>query len=366
MGEAHRLKLEEQSRLAMAAPAAAHYSGGHTDADTTATQSSSRFGERRDDRPSCSHCGKRGHRKEQCWVLHPDMLPDYIKQRERHSSRTSRREAKKATKKGSRKEGERAARAQRSSGPDESDDSTGWASCAVLADDLEEETTEDASAAAFKGEATATAASATTSATTSASLRASGLNEEKVSVHSTGIKGRSLMTDWLVDSGASLHYCHQREMFDTFEPVVGKSRSVILGDGRRIPVLGCGTLKVTVPVVGGLSAGTLSNVQFTPDMAVNLLSVPSLTEAGWEVRFLGRDCTVRKGRKVIARARKVANKLFQLTMAKRAQPAVGGVVKGQDGYAHVARVLTTPSAQISSSLSRPRPSPLLTPGCSLP
>ena len=97
MGEAHRLKLEEQSRLAMAAPAAAHYFGGHTNADATATQSSSRFGERRDDRPSCSHCGKRGHRKEQCWVLRPDMLPDYIKPH-RHSSRASRREGKQASK----------------------------------------------------------------------------------------------------------------------------------------------------------------------------------------------------------------------------------------------------------------------------
>jgi hypothetical protein len=177
-------------------------------------------------------------------------------------------------------------------------------------------------------------------AASGAAVRASQFDdsesEAKVSVYSTGIKGKSLVTDWLVDSGASLHYCHQREMFDTFEPVTGKGRSVILGDGRRIPVAGCGTLKMSVPVLGGLSSATLTNVQYTPDMAVNLLSVPSLTEAGLEVRFLDRGCTIRRRRKVIARARKVANNLFQLTMAKRVQPAAGSG-QTQDGSAHVAQ-----------------------------
>ena len=173
----------------------------------------------------------------------------------------------------------------------------------------------------------------------SAALRASeSPDEEKVSIHSVGIKGKSLVTDWLVDSGASLHYCHQREMFDTFEPMTGKGKSVILGDGRRIPVSGYGTLKVSVPVFGGLSTTTLTNryVQYTPDMAVNLLSVSCLTETGLEVRFIDRDCTIRRGRKVIARARKVANKLFQLTMAKRM--AHSGKSQESDNSAHVAQL----------------------------
>jgi transposase InsO family protein len=339
MGEAHRLKLEEKSRqVATAAPAAAHYSSGHADAGTTATQSSSRSGERQDDRPTCSHCGKRGHRKANCWTLHPAMLPDDIKQRGqrgRQPNRVSSRDSKKASKKSSRKEGEssrkegeRASRAQRDSDDDEASDSSGnWASCAVLVDD--DDASDDAGA-----ELAVPATPA--AALTPSSMHASGADEEKVTVHSTGIKGRSLASDWLVDSGASLHYCHQRDMFDTFKPVTGKGRSVLLGDGRRIPVVGCGTLKVSVPVFGGLSAGTLTNVQYTPDMAVNLLSVPSLTETGLEVRFLDRDCTIRRGRKVIARARKVANKLFQLTALKRERPAAQGGAS-QGGSAHVAQ-----------------------------
>ena len=283
------------------------------------------------DRPSCSHCGKRGHRKERCWTLHPDMLPDHVKQRGqrgREPNRVSSKDSKKASKKSSRKEGERASRAQRDSDDDEASDSSGnWVGCAVLVDD--DDVSDDAGA-----ELAVPATPA--AALTPTSMHASGTDEEKVTVHSTGIKGRSLASDWLVDSGASLHYCHQRDMFDTFKPVTGKGRSVLLGDGRRIPVVGCGTLKVSVPVFGGLSAGTLTNVQYTPDMAVNLLSVPSLTETGLEVRFLDRDCTIRRGRKVIARARKVASKLFQLTALKREQPpAQGGASQG--GSAHVAQ-----------------------------
>ena len=283
------------------------------------------------DRPSCSHCGKRGHRKERCWTLHPDMLPDHVKergQRGREPNRVSSKDSKKASKKSSRKEGERASRAQRDSDDDEASDSSGnWVGCAVLVDD--DDVSDDAGA-----ELAVPATPA--AALTPTSMHASGTDEEKVTVHSTGIKGRSLASDWLVDSGASLHYCHQRDMFDTFKPVTGKGRSVLLGDGRRIPVVGCGTLKVSVPVFGGLSAGTLTNVQYTPDMAVNLLSVPSLTETGLEVRFLDRDCTIRRGRKVIARARKVASKLFQLTALKRVQPAAQGAAS-QHGSAHVAQ-----------------------------
>lgn len=325
MGEAHRLKLDESSRQATSA--AAHYSSGQPDPSTAPKQTGSRPDERQDDRPTCSHCSKRGHKKEKCWTLYPDLAPEHVKQRRQQSSRAGKKDAKKSSRKVSRKEGKRASHAQHDSDQESSDSSEGWASCAVAA-----EGDEDDDGAAPKP----TASAVPPPASASASMHASESDEEKVSVYSTGIKGQSLVTDWLVDSGASLHYCHQREMFDTFEPVTGKGRSVILGDGRRIPVAGCGTLKMSVPVFGGLSAGTLTNVQYTPDMAVNLLSVPSLTESGLEVRFLDRDCTIRRGGKVIARARKVANKLFQLTMAKRAQPAAGSG-KNQDGSAHVAQ-----------------------------
>jgi len=304
MGEWHRLQMDEKDRRSAIA-AAAYYTGVQP-----SRGNSSPSDKRKDDRPVCSHCDKRGHRKEKCWQLHPDLAPDGVKERRQQS------------KKDGKKDGKKAAHAQHHSSSDDESSDGDWASCAVLV----EEDEDDSSASKL---ASAVTALASAPALASASMRASKSDDEAVSVHSAGIKGKSLMTDWLVDSGATLHCCCEREMFDTLEPMRGKGRSVTLGDGRRVPVAGCGTLKVNVSVLGRLSAGTLRNVQYTPDMAVNLLSVPSLTSAGLEVLFGDRDCTIRRGRKVVARARKVANKLFQLTVVKRAEPAALSVKSDQ-------------------------------------
>jgi transposase InsO family protein len=325
LGEAHRLKLDESSRQSAPTPmsAAAHYSSrGRPEPAAAPWQTAG------GEKPTCSYCNKRGHTQEKCWQRYPDQAPDHWKQR-RSQSKTQSDRGKRAGQKSRSGRGEgQAGSAQQHEDDDEgqSPRSPRWAHCAVTTEEDEDDVT--------------MAPPASVPASVPASLSASEPTDAKVSVYSVGIKGKSLVTDWLVDSGASLHYCHQREMFDSFEAVTGKGRWVILGDGRRIPVAGYGTLRMSVPVFGGLNAATLTNVQFTPDMAVNLLSVPSLTEAGMEVRFLGRDCTIRQGRKVIARARKVANNLFQLTMAKTVTVAVtaphtAGIRGSHDGSAHV-------------------------------
>jgi transposase InsO family protein len=337
MGEAHRLRLDESSRQTPANPSTALYSSGQSALSTAPKQTDSPSDER-NGRPFCTHCRNLGHKKDTCWKLHPDLAPEHKPRRQRSSR--SRKDGKESSNKASSKEGKRASRAQYDSDEESSDGQgsppprrrdrspDGWSHCAVTA-----ENDEDGDCEAPRQVATAIPPSV--SGRASVSLRASESPvEEKVSIHSVGIRGKSLVTDWLVDSGASLHYCHQREMFDAFESITGKGKSVILGDGRRIPVSGYGTLKVSVPVFGGLIATSLTNVQYTPDMAVNLLSVSCLTETGLEVRFVDRECTIRRGRKVVARAYKVANRLFQLTVAKRT--AQSG--KSQDNSAHVAQL----------------------------
>ena len=325
LGESQRLQMEAKDRRVTSA--AAHYSKGQPNAD-----------DRKDERPTCSHCEKRGHKADKCWTLHPELTPGYVQQRQqrRSSQRDSKKDAKKDGKRDSKKDSKRAAPARHESNSD-SESSGGWASssyCAVLMDDEEDGDEDDGTALEQAASAVIElpSGSVPASAPLHAPMRAAQLVEEAVSLHSVGIKGGSLMSDWLVDSGASLHYCHERDLFDTLEPVSG--RFVLLGDGRRIPVMGCGTLKVSASVSGRLSTATLANVQYTPDMTVNLLSVSGLTSTGLEVRFCDRDCTIRRGRKVVARARKVANKLFQLTMAKRVEPAQRSK-KSQAGSAHI-------------------------------
>lgn len=141
------------------------------------------------------------------------------------------------------------------------------------------------------------------------------------SLHSTGVKSTTEL-DWLVDSGASLHYCRHREWFDAFEPLTGKF--VKVGDGRRLAIVGRGNLRVDVPLPqGGLAAATIRNVQFVPELAVNLLSVSAMAGAGLEVNFKGDRCVIRtKNNQVAGVARKIANKLYSFTVrAKPPQPA---------------------------------------------
>jgi hypothetical protein len=285
MGEQSRLRLDEKER-GTRGTAAANYSAPNSAKTSKKPKDEWQTQEKKGAaRPTCSHCRKSGHNADDCWNLHPDLMPERYRQMQKKASK-------------------RASRAQHHSSDESGEDDNGWAGFGLL---TVEETDED--------HATVVAAAPVVDIPEQVSLAAKAKKEQRVSVRSNGIKHASLETNWFMDSGASLHYCRETEMFDTFMPTTGKH--VLLGDGRRIPVLGHGRLKVNAPTFDGLSAGTLKDVQYTPDMAVNLLSVSSLTEAELEVRFKKGDCTVLDGERVVARARKVANKLYQLPLAKR-------------------------------------------------
>lgn len=299
MGEQSRLRLDEKERGTGGTAAANYSSSAKTSKkpkDEWQTQEKKGAA-----RPTCSHCSKSGHSADDCWTLHPDLMPERYKKRQKASKRAS--------------------RAQHHSSDESGEDDHGWAGFGLLE---VEETDED--------HAAAVAAAPVVDLPQQVSLTAKANEEQRVSVRSNGIKHASLETNWFMDSGASLHYCREKEMFETIVPTTG--RHVLLGDGRRIPVLGHGTLKVNAPTFDGLSAGVLKDVQYAPDMAVNLLSVSSLTDADLEVRFKQNDCTVRDGERVVARARKVANKLYQLTLGKRLALAAPDAGSGQAPSPH--------------------------------
>jgi transposase InsO family protein len=140
--------------------------------------------------------------------------------------------------------------------------------------------------------------------------------------------------DWLLDSGASMHLCHTRQWFADFTPVSGKS--VVLADGRVIPVLGRGRIDVDISVAGRSSLNTLNEVLYVPDIAANLLSVAKMTEAGLQLSFHGQHCIIRsKHGAVIARAEKQDNRLYRILA--RARPT-GKEVSSKESDAALAAV----------------------------
>jgi transposase InsO family protein len=123
-------------------------------------------------------------------------------------------------------------------------------------------------------------------------------------------------SDWLLDSGASMHLCHTRQWFADFSPISGKS--VVLADGRVIPVMGRGRIDIDIVVAGRSTHNILKDVLFVPDIAANLLSVAKMTEAGLQLSFHGQQCVIRsKQGTVIARAVKQDNRLYRISARAR-------------------------------------------------
>ena len=229
-------------------------------------------------RPRCSHCNKTGHTADVCYQLvgYPDGHA-----RSRQSSG-------------------RAAKATSSSLED-----NGFFVISVDDDN------DSDSANIVRADYTAALIASRTSAFISDSARAT--------LHSTGMRTTPALNsiDWLIDSGASQHYCRHRDWFDTFEPVTG--RHILLGDGRRTAILGRGTLRADIPTPRGLVGTTFHDVAYVPELAVNLLSVASLDSRGLGVEFKGGRCTIRNAAGIIiGTANRVANKLYQFTSHKSA------------------------------------------------
>jgi transposase InsO family protein len=131
----------------------------------------------------------------------------------------------------------------------------------------------------------------------------------------------SKASEWLIDSGASMHLCNNRKWFADYQQDTNKK--VVLGDNHVIPVVGRGRIEMELQLSGRTSLGTFHDVLYVPTIAVNLLSVSMMTKAGLQLSFNGRHCIVRSPQGVvIARAVKEnSGQLYRLNTRPRLQQA---------------------------------------------
>jgi transposase InsO family protein len=95
---------------------------------------------------------------------------------------------------------------------------------------------------------------------------------------------------WVVDSGASTHFCNDRTLFSTFSPLVTLVK-VAAGDTRRTE--GRGSVPLIVGAPGGATHYvTLADVVYMPDMHDNLLSVGKLLEQCLHAAFTTAACVI--------------------------------------------------------------------------
>lgn len=92
-------------------------------------------------------------------------------------------------------------------------------------------------------------------------------------------------TNWILDSGASSHMCHDRSAFCNF---VELKHSVMLATGDNVTALGMGNvlLKSTYADV------ELSNVLYIPNLHTNILSVSKIIDHNCCVKFVNRKAAI--------------------------------------------------------------------------
>ena len=110
---------------------------------------------------------------------------------------------------------------------------------------------------------------------------------------------------WIIDSGATSHMCHNKELFTTLTPLQ-KSTDVVLGYGRALQAIGKGKIILEINLPNGKSkACTLHNVLYIPGLSYNLLSVSQASKKGKLVKFTDSTCHIlSKSHKLIAKPTK--------------------------------------------------------------
>ena len=115
--------------------------------------------------------------------------------------------------------------------------------------------------------------------------------------------------EWCIDSGASQNMTFELstlsdvEMFDNPTPVYLGDKSVVLSHGK-------GKTRLKTEDENCLA---LNEVLFVPKLAKNLLSVPSMTKRGAEIRFVGDRCIASKNGLSLTIGRNTNGTLYKLS-----------------------------------------------------
>ena len=101
---------------------------------------------------------------------------------------------------------------------------------------------------------------------------------------------------WLIDSSASFHFTPHSEWFCEYEKYDGGD--VFLGDDRKARILGRGKLKLKLQ---GGRVRTLLGVLHITQLAINLISISKLDDAGVKIVFKKDTCKMVRGALVLMR-----------------------------------------------------------------
>lgn len=127
--------------------------------------------------------------------------------------------------------------------------------------------------------------------------------------------GKHLLDVELYDSGASSHMSGYRNRFTNFKTIPPKP--ITAADKRSFNAIGKGDMYINVPNGPTTSRVLLRDVLYAPTMGVTLVSISRITKAGSNVLFTGDTCKIfDKDRKIVGKI-KVDGGLYRVYQGRR-------------------------------------------------
>jgi len=103
----------------------------------------------------------------------------------------------------------------------------------------------------------------------------------------------------VMDSGATHHMSPERRLFAAYHDGHGDCPShITVGNNQSLPVVGRGTLQLECVVQGRTSRVELHDVLHVPDLALTLISIPTIADRGGSFSFVNNKCLVSTAGKV--------------------------------------------------------------------
>ena len=94
-----------------------------------------------------------------------------------------------------------------------------------------------------------------------------------------------------IDSGASCHYCPDRERFENYQPISGWN--ITTADRCTLRAVGIGDVYIELPNGSKQTKAILKEVIYAPDIAFTLVSISRLDNAGSSITFSKGICIIK-------------------------------------------------------------------------
>lgn len=96
----------------------------------------------------------------------------------------------------------------------------------------------------------------------------------------------NLHNQWIIDSGASDHMCHNLDLFSEYKLLDSDEHMITIPNGKKVTMRCVGSVKLQNGIV-------LKKVLFVPDFQFNLISVQRLSyELNCDVTFTHNACYI--------------------------------------------------------------------------